>query len=479
MPFAPLNWKEISLLAPALEGELAGLFVEKVLVPARGRFPEGFLKNEWALKLTGRGREALLVFSVRPRRPYVYRAPGRSLRAAPSGTRSGFDLSLAKFLEGKKLEAIEALPRERILVAWFAGRSIGLVLCLIPALPEAWVVRPEGTAWFALARSRGGLEDEMRFEPPKGNTAPAEPPIRDGLAPDPCAALERALEAEALELRLARAQRELRDQLKHARDRARQSATAKSEAEREPDWRRFGELLKATLPDAPPLVDGHRALPDYASDGETVRVPCDPKLDARAQSERFFNLARRRQRREAEARARLGDLATRIEHLEAALANPPADWAALERLEAVAGTAPGEATGAVRTRRSGWLGKTFRSRDGLPILVGRSRDENLELTFRHARGNDLWMHVRGKPGAHVVIPLDHGKSAPLETLLDAAALAVHYSGGERWGKTEVDYTFKKHVKRIRDSTEASYTHNKTLIIAPEATRLARLLGGEG
>ena len=59
---------------------------------------------------------------------------------------------------------------------------------------------------------------------------------------------------------------------------------------------------------------------------------------------------------------------------------------------------------------------------------------------------------------------------PLETLLDAATLAIYYSGGETWGKTEVDYTFKKHVKWIKDSTEASYTHNKTLLVDPDLTK---------
>ncbi len=88
------------------------------------------------------------------------------------------------------------------------------------------------------------------------------------------------------------------------------------------------------------------------------------------------------------------------------------------------------------------------------------------------------MHVRGRPGSHVVIPVQSGKSVPLETLLDAANLVIYYSGGESWGKTEVDYTFKKYVKRIKDSTEASYTNNKTLLVEPDRVRLKRLLGSE-
>ena len=85
------------------------------------------------------------------------------------------------------------------------------------------------------------------------------------------------------------------------------------------------------------------------------------------------------------------------------------------------------------------------------------------------------MHVRGRPGAHTVVPTVAGKSVPLETLLDAAVLTVFYSGGENWGKTEVDYTYKKFVKRIKDSTEASYTGNKTLMVEPQGERLQRLL----
>jgi predicted ribosome quality control (RQC) complex YloA/Tae2 family protein len=119
--------------------------------------------------------------------------------------------------------------------------------------------------------------------------------------------------------------------------------------------------------------------------------------------------------------------------------------------------------------------KTFRTAEGLELWVGRNREENMELTFRQARGNDLWMHVQGKPGAHVVIRLNQGKSASLESLLDAAQLVLYYSEAKSWGKTEVDYTFRKYVKRIRDSQEVSYTNNKTLIVQFDSERFQRLM----
>jgi predicted ribosome quality control (RQC) complex YloA/Tae2 family protein len=223
-----------------------------------------------------------------------------------------------------------------------------------------------------------------------------------------------------------------------------------------------------------------RRLIDWDT-GLAVMVECDPQLEPQAQAERFFQLARRRQRRieEAESRARTFGEAAR--GLEKALAQAPAapDWASLHRLEQLAGAAPKAPLptgGGGKNKAAGaWLGKRFASKDGMAILVGRSKDENLELTFKVARGNDVWLHVRGRPGAHGLIPLTSGKSAPLDTLLDAAVLTLYYSGGEHWGKTEVDYTFKKYVKRIKDSTEASYTNNKTLIVEVDPSRLKRLM----
>jgi predicted ribosome quality control (RQC) complex YloA/Tae2 family protein len=201
--------------------------------------------------------------------------------------------------------------------------------------------------------------------------------------------------------------------------------------------------------------------------------------------EKFYQNAKRKNRRIAEAQLRKDRFNQTIEELKVHLTQTLSaeDWKALENLERASGRGSSilmerskiASRGSKKAASTSWLGKAFTSRDGLPIWVGRDRHENLELTFKCSRGNDVWMHVRGKPGAHVLIPLPSGKSAPLETLIDGAHLAIHYSGGSHWGKTEVDYTFKKYVKRIKDSTEASYTHNKTLLITPDPDRIKRLL----
>ena len=123
--------------------------------------------------------------------------------------------------------------------------------------------------------------------------------------------------------------------------------------------------------------------------------------------------------------------------------------------------------------------RRFASTSGYEILVGRSREENQELTIRRARPDDMWFHVKQSPGSHVV--LFSGKDNPsLEDLLDAAHLAVFYSSAKRSSTVAVDYTRRKFVRK-RPHAEAGqvlYEREKTLYITPDAQRL-RNLGATG
>jgi len=119
------------------------------------------------------------------------------------------------------------------------------------------------------------------------------------------------------------------------------------------------------------------------------------------------------------------------------------------------------------------------SADGYAILVGRTAAENDEITFRVAKGRDVWCHVRGRPGSHVVIRVpDENRPPPLETLLDAATLAVHHSRARGSTKIEVSHTARKNVRKPRGAPPGQVTMagEKTLLVDPDPERLRRLLG---
>jgi predicted ribosome quality control (RQC) complex YloA/Tae2 family protein len=98
----------------------------------------------------------------------------------------------------------------------------------------------------------------------------------------------------------------------------------------------------------------------------------------------------------------------------------------------------------------GSRGRGFRETEceGFTILVGKGDEENDRLTFGVAEPRDLWLHVSGPAGSHVVVRNPDGRDladVPRAVLERAAQLAAWHSKarGSR-GKVEV------HVCRIAD-----------------------------
>lgn len=64
--------------------------------------------------------------------------------------------------------------------------------------------------------------------------------------------------------------------------------------------------------------------------------------------------------------------------------------------------------------------------EGFEIVVGRNARQNEQVTFNIAKAEDLWLHARGAPGAHVVVR-SGGQAVSEETLFAAARLAAYHS----------------------------------------------------
>ena len=127
-------------------------------------------------------------------------------------------------------------------------------------------------------------------------------------------------------------------------------------------------------------------------------------------------------------------------------------------------------TGASRTgggSRSAGLSPYAVSSDGFEIYVGRSGLQNELLTFHMAGPDDVWLHARGVPGAHVVVRA-RLETISADTLLEAARLAARFSRAGGSGKVEVDYTARKHVRKIKGAPPGmvSYTHEQSLLVEP-------------
>ncbi|MBN2870656.1 MAG: DUF814 domain-containing protein [Campylobacterales bacterium] len=98
--------------------------------------------------------------------------------------------------------------------------------------------------------------------------------------------------------------------------------------------------------------------------------------------------------------------------------------------------------------------------EGVKVSLGKSEKGNIEL-LRGAKARDIWMHLKDRPSAHVVITTD--KQQLPERLLEAAAkLCVDFSVFEK-GRYLVDYTPRREVK-IQEGANVLYTNYKTLSV---------------
>ncbi|QNO16334.1 NFACT family protein [Alkalicella caledoniensis] len=114
------------------------------------------------------------------------------------------------------------------------------------------------------------------------------------------------------------------------------------------------------------------------------------------------------------------------------------------------------------------------SSDGFTILVGRNNKQNDQLTLRVAKKDDVWFHVKGIPGSHVIIK--DGSRAPENTLYEAALLAAYYSKGKLSSNVPVDYTEVKNVFKPKGAKPGmvNYVEYKTLFVTPSEENIVKM-----
>jgi predicted ribosome quality control (RQC) complex YloA/Tae2 family protein len=214
---------------------------------------------------------------------------------------------------------------------------------------------------------------------------------------------------------------------------------------------------------------------DWSSgEPEMVEMALDPAKSARQQVDALFKRARRLKGGNHIARERLAKAVRSREALASvalALEHPEAD---LDALEVAARTAaPGDFPGvmvaptrsiAARAMRARPPHRTFRSVSGAPIYVGRGAAHNDSLTLHVARPHDLWMHAKGRRGAHVVVPLEKGASCPADVLVEAGHLAAHFSEARDERIVEILYVQRRYVRKPRGSAPGAVVVDREKVI---------------
>lgn len=426
------------------------------------------------------GRERLLL-AAHPRASRLHLERGRAPASAPP---PGFAMLVRKHLSGRRLIELAPLaPGERVVVLRFASGE-RLIAELSGPHGNVFLVDAGGVILGALRRSHSTTRalaaghaylapaaapvdarwrGRDRFGDAKGVEARVAAHYDTWLA---AAELEARREQTAVALRreierLARLERGLVDDLARVTEAA--------------GLRKLADLILAHAHEQPGRGATSITVPDDFEDGAPLTIVLDPALDARENAARLYRQHKR--------------LTAGRKHVETRLARTRAARAtALERLIAVPSLSVDElaapsAAPAPRRRPEPVARLPYReyqSASGDAIWVGRGAADNDTLTFRHARGSDLWLHCRDAPGPHVVVPMRSGAPLKDETFLDAATLAAHFSplGGE--AQVDVMYTSVKNLRRPRGAPAGRVfaSESKTVRVRLEQARIARLLSRE-
>ncbi len=219
------------------------------------------------------------------------------------------------------------------------------------------------------------------------------------------------------------------------------------------------------------IASGQNALrAQYEADAPALVIPLDPARSPLENAQRYF----RRYDKAKSARRSLPGLvqetrleARFLEQLSSDL-ELAANW--LEIDDVIQNLQErGHWQGERRRRMGGGRAGPLRvvSRDGYVVWVGRNSRQNAQLTFKLARADDIWLHARDVPGAHVVIRND-GRRIQDALIEAAAAVAAWHSARRSDSSVPVDYTRVKYVRAIKGAGPgmASYRNERTLLVRP-------------
>jgi predicted ribosome quality control (RQC) complex YloA/Tae2 family protein len=201
-----------------------------------------------------------------------------------------------------------------------------------------------------------------------------------------------------------------------------------------------------------------------------LTIALDSGLDAKANAKAYFARYRKAADALPHLERRLASLGARAASLdELAFETERADAAALDEIAAALAELDGGRPTPAPARGKPRPILRFERPSGARIYVGRSPRENVEVTFRIARPDDLWFHARGVPGSHVVLVPAPGAAVVDGDLDFAANLAATHSRARAAPRVDIDYTERKFVRKQRDGAPGLvwYAGARTRVGRPE------------
>lgn len=273
----------------------------------------------------------------------------------------------------------------------------------------------------------------------------------------------------------------LRGRLKSARRLVANLAHDLDNAEKGDLFRQRGEALAAHLHDMSQGADSV-TVSDPRS-GDPITIPLDPALAPAANMDRWFRRARKAEKGRGIVAERLEAARGELEQLEEAeaglneaLTTPTAPRARLAALHEwqdahpdLARSVPGSRPGRHGPEEPARPFRRYLIDGRWEAWIGRSNQENDELTHRASHAKDIWLHVQGVSGSHVILRTGgRPDQVPMKVVAKAAALAALHSKAKHSGLVPVVWTERRYVRKPRKAAPGTAVclQEKSLFVEP-------------
>lgn len=190
-------------------------------------------------------------------------------------------------------------------------------------------------------------------------------------------------------------------------------------------------------------------IPDPEHPDQTLTLRLDPARSPVEEMTRRYATARRLDAARAQIKDRLAEAREAREAMVRDLDQlETPDTAHLRRLRSRYGLDRNRTPTSRPPSQRRW--QTWTGPHGQRVLLGRNAAANHALTFGAARGRDWWLHLRDRPGAHAVIPMDHrGDAPPLSLLLVASELLLAAARVPEGATADVQYARVSDLAPVR------------------------------
>lgn len=221
----------------------------------------------------------------------------------------------------------------------------------------------------------------------------------------------------------------------------------------------YANLLMANLHEIPPRAEFVDLTSFYT--GEPVRIRLKPDLSPVRNAEAYFRKAKNE-------KLEVARLQENIEAREAGLAAMKIRLAGIEAQSTVKDLRTYLKENGVFAQEAPAAAAESRFRKdifmGYDIYIGKNARNNDELTLKHARKEDLWLHAKDVSGSHVVIRHIPGRTIPLPVIERAAELAAWHSKRRNDSLCPVTVTPRKFVRKSKGMAAGAVIVEKESVV---------------